>query len=71
MTVLDAVGLAAYLGISESSAYKILESGQLPTIRIGTSIRVIAEELDEYLCKHRSLYIRASGNNPKGGRNGL
>jgi len=57
MTILTVQGLATYLSVSESSAYKIIESGQLPTIYIGSCVRIIAEEVDAYLIGHRSLQI--------------
>jgi len=41
--------VAAVLRVSSMTVYRLINSGQLPAVRIGRSFRVDAEELDRYL----------------------
>jgi excisionase family DNA binding protein len=41
--------VANLLTISRSFAYRLMQSGQLPTIRLGRSCRVRPQDLAEYL----------------------
>ena len=41
--------VAEILQISRSMAYTIMKRGDLPTVRIGTSVRVRPEDLDKYI----------------------
>ncbi len=45
--------ISEMLKISLSSAYTLLNSGQIATIRIGRSVRVKKEDLEEYIKKSR------------------
>ena len=46
------VGEAAeFLGISRSKAYELIAGGTLPSLRIGTSVRVPAEALRDWIAK--------------------
>jgi excisionase family DNA binding protein len=40
---------AALLGVSRSKAYELAGSGDLPIVRLGRSLRVPAEGLDEWI----------------------
>ncbi len=43
--------LAAFLGISRTSAYKLLQTGEIPSCRIGRLRRVRKQDVDAYLEK--------------------
>lgn len=41
--------VAEILQISRSMAYAIMKRGDIPTVRIGTSVRVRPEDLNKYI----------------------
>ena len=41
--------VAEILQISRSMAYTIMKRGDIPTVRIGTSVRVRPEDLEKYI----------------------
>ncbi len=41
--------VAEILKISRAMAYKLMQRGEIPTIRIGTSVRVRVEDLEKYV----------------------
>ena len=41
--------VAEILQISRSMAYALMKRGDIPTIRIGTSVRVRPEDLEKYI----------------------
>jgi excisionase family DNA binding protein len=41
------------LGMGKSWTYRKLKSGEIPSVKLGRSIKVKREELEEYLEKHR------------------
>lgn len=47
--LLKAPQVAAYLGCSVAQAYKLMQLGQVPTIRIGRSIRVPQKALTAWV----------------------
>lgn len=47
--LLRAPEVAKVLNISASLAYKLMESGDIPTVRINSAIRVRSTDLDEYI----------------------
>jgi excisionase family DNA binding protein len=51
--LLTVVQAAQYLQISRSSLYRLIASGQLPTVRIGRSRRVCREDLDAFIAQAR------------------
>jgi excisionase family DNA binding protein len=44
--------VAAILKISRSMAYAIMKRGDIPTVRIGSSVRVRPEDLDKYILEN-------------------
>jgi excisionase family DNA binding protein len=52
-TYLKARTLANLLGISKSKAYLLLQQGEIPVIRLGRSIRVHPDDLQEYLIRNQ------------------
>jgi excisionase family DNA binding protein len=50
MTVADAAG---FLAVSRRQVYLLVERGELPTVRVGTRIRFVPEEIWAYLERHR------------------
>lgn len=47
--------VAFFLNISRSLSYQLLQTGQIPSIRIGTAVRVREQDLEDYIRKHRCL----------------
>ena len=45
--------LCEELGMGKSWVYRRLRSGEIPSVRLGRTIKVRREELEEYLEKHR------------------
>lgn len=41
--------IAAILGVSKSSAYRVVKQGHFKIVRIGTSIRISKKSFDEWL----------------------
>lgn len=49
ITLLKGDDVAKILNISRSFAYKLMHEGEIPTIRMGRSIRVHPKDLDDYI----------------------
>ena len=47
--LLKAEEVAELLSVSRSFAYALMQSGQLPTVQIGRSVRVRPEDLEEFI----------------------
>jgi excisionase family DNA binding protein len=45
--------LCQELGMGKSWVYRRLRSGEIPSVKLGRSIKVKPEDLEEYLEKHR------------------
>ena len=45
------VEVAELLSIARSKAYAMVQAGELPSVRIGKSLRVPAKALDEYVAR--------------------
>lgn len=45
--------VAEMLQIARSRAYELVGSGEIPSVRIGRSVRVSRKELDHWLEEHR------------------
>jgi excisionase family DNA binding protein len=50
--LLKASDVANIMSISRSFAYQLLETGQLPTVHLGRSVRVRAEDLRVFIEKN-------------------
>jgi len=50
-TILTVPELAKKLQISTSTVYKYAESGKLPSFKLGSSLRFLESEIEEYLKK--------------------
>jgi len=48
--------VAAQLRVSNMTVYRLVQSGQLPAVRVGRSYRIRAEDVDRYLANQ---YYRA------------
>lgn len=53
--------LISYLGIGRNKAYRLVASGEIPSIRLGATIRIPVEALK------RRLESAATGSSEKGG----
>ena len=47
--LLRAQDVAELLSVSRSFAYALMQSGQLPTVQLGRSVRVRPKDLEEYI----------------------
>jgi excisionase family DNA binding protein len=47
--LLKANEVAELLSVSRSFAYALMQTGQLPTVRLGRSVRVRPEDLEEFI----------------------
>ena len=47
--------LCQELGMGKSWVYRRMRSGEIPSVKLGRSIKVKREDLEEYLEKHRFL----------------
>jgi excisionase family DNA binding protein len=46
--------VASILHVSRSFAYLLMKRGDIPTVRIGTAVRVRPEDLEQYIQKRAS-----------------
>lgn len=53
--LLRANDVAKILNISRPLAYRLMQTGKLPTIRINSSVRVRLEDLEGYIQANRSI----------------
>jgi excisionase family DNA binding protein len=53
--LLKAIDVARRLNISRSLAYQLMESGELPAIKIRKLLRVTDTDLEEYILKCRMI----------------
>ena len=51
--LLKAVDVAKRLNISRSLAYQLMQSGEIPTVRIRKLVRVYEPDLENYILKSR------------------
>ena len=51
--LLSIAQLCQELGMGKSWIYRRLRSGEIPSVKLGRSIKVKREDLEEYLEKHR------------------
>lgn len=52
--LLNAAAVAERLGISVALAYRLMQQGQLPAVRINRAVRVRAEDLEAFILQNRS-----------------
>ena len=43
--------LAAYLRVSRRKAYELVATGEVPSLRVGSSLRIPREDLERHLAK--------------------
>ena len=53
INLLKATEVAERLNISRSLVYQLIQAGEIPTIRIGRAVRVLPEDLEEYINRCR------------------
>ena len=51
--LLRAKDVAQRLNISRSKAYQLMQSGDIPTVRFGGSVRVLECDLDDFIHQSR------------------
>ena len=50
--------VAAALRVSNMTVYRLVQSGQLPAVRVGRSYRIREEDVDRYLAALRDTLIQ-------------
>ncbi len=50
---------AQRLGIGKTLAWRLVQEGQLPSVRLGRCVRVPRRELEEWVQEHRQDKVRA------------
>ena len=63
--LLDSKDVAALLGISRSQAYNLMRDGEIPSIRLRSSIRVSPTALEKYLLEQSSGNANSKNLNTK------
>jgi len=60
--LLKASEVAKLLRVSPAMVYRLLQSGELPAVRIGHAVRVLPSDLDEYVkrCHGADFGLRAA-----------
>ena len=54
--LLSCTDIAKVLKISRSTAYLLVQTGEIPSVRIGSSVRVMPKDLREFIeSKHSSV----------------
>ena len=52
--LLRASDVANILNISRSLAYRLIQKGDIPTVRINRSVRVLSDDLHDYIMEHKN-----------------
>jgi excisionase family DNA binding protein len=52
--LLRAVEVGKYLSINKSNAYRLMQTGELTVVRIGKSVRVREEDLENYVLTNKT-----------------
>ena len=53
--------VAEILQVSKALAYTLLRRGEIPTVRIGSTVRVRREDLDKYIYEKVDLGAKSAG----------
>jgi len=62
--LLNPADVAERLNVSKAQAYKILKSGEIPTVRFGKTVRVRSEDLEKYI--YEKIELDTSGEQENG-----
>jgi len=54
--------VAEILQVSKALAYNLLKRGEIPTVRIGATVRVRREDLEKYIYDKVGLSTKGEGN---------
>ena len=52
--LLSASDVANILNISRSLAYRLIQKGDIPTVRINRSVRVLSDDLHDYIMENKN-----------------
>jgi len=58
--LLKASDIARILNISKALSYRLLQKGEIPSIRINHAVRVIPDDLEKFIKKHRNIHTDLS-----------
>ena len=53
--LLTAIQVAEILNISKAGAYNLMQRGQLPSLKIGRSVRVILRDLEQFIQENKQV----------------
>lgn len=54
--ILTSKQAATFMKMAASTAYKLIETGELPAIKIGRSVRILREDLIKFILDHRTEF---------------
>ena len=60
--LLKCTEVAQILNISKGAAYRLVQQGQIPSVKFNTTVRVKPEDLEDFI---RKSWVDASGNEVK------
>lgn len=52
---LSVADVAKHIGVSKMTVYRLAESGDIPSLRFGRSIRIDAEGLEQYISANTTM----------------
>lgn len=44
--------VAKHINISKMTIYRLIESGEIPALRVGRSVRILEQDLEEYVIRN-------------------
>jgi excisionase family DNA binding protein len=51
---LSVTDVAKHINISKMTIYRLIESGEIPALRVGRSVRILQTDLEEYVIRNTS-----------------
>jgi excisionase family DNA binding protein len=54
--LLTAIEVASILRVSKAHSYKLIKSGDIPSVRFGRTVRVRQDDLDAFIYKNTSAH---------------
>lgn len=49
---LSVTDVANHINISKMTIYRLIESGEIPALRVGRSVRILEQDLEEYVIRN-------------------
>lgn len=49
---LSVTDVAKHINISKMTIYRLIEAGEIPALRVGRSVRILEQDLEEYVIRN-------------------